>query len=184
MCSQTADHHLCELQRWTQAATVISEPRGGWWLPPLQPTVLCASAGHCTHLPGSLRSPPLLSVPRSGEIPQKNAQCPSDCSNFLPASAATGTPPTSQLWLPYPSLSPAWVSKWDLISHCFHSLLPGLETDGWGWPTGRSRAKTKAELQEQCNQRRWREVSPCSHRSSGLNPCNRLGKPCTCEIYE
>ena len=47
------------------------------------------------------------------------------CGNFMPASAAAGTPHTSQLWLPYPSLSLAWVSKWALISCRFHPSLAG-----------------------------------------------------------
>ena len=47
------------------------------------------------------------------------------CCNFMPASAAASSPSTSQLWLPYPSLSPNWESKWALSSRCFCPLLHG-----------------------------------------------------------
>ena len=45
-------------------------------------------------------------------------------------------------------------------------------------------AKSKAEPQELCQQRREREISPCSLRSSGLNLQNQLDVPCICGIPE
>ena len=92
--------------------------------------------------------------------------------------------PTFQLWLPHASLSVAWVSKRALISHCFNPLLSGQGTGTWRWPTSRGGAKTKVELQELCKQKREREISLCSLRSSGLNPHNQHDKPCICGILE
>ena len=92
--------------------------------------------------------------------------------------------PVFQLWLPYPSLSPAWVSKKDLISHCFNPLLSGQGTDAWGWPTLRGGTKTQAEPQEICEQRKEREISPCNLKSSRLNTHSQLDKPCICGIPE
>ena len=92
--------------------------------------------------------------------------------------------PAFQLWLLYPSLPLTWVSKSALISCCFNRLLSGRGTDAWGQPTHRSRAKSKAEPQELCEQRREKEISPCSLRSSRLNPHNQLDVPCTCGIPE
>ena len=57
-------------------------------------------------------------------------------------------------------------------------------TDARGQPTCRSRAKSKAEPQELCEQRKEREISPCSFRSCGLNPHNQLEVPCICGIPE
>ena len=42
----------------------------------------------------------------------------------------------------------------------------------------------KAEPQELCEQRREREISPSSLRSSGLNLHNQLDVPCICGIPE
>ena len=92
--------------------------------------------------------------------------------------------PAFQLQLPYPSLPTAWVSQSPLISCCFNSILSGWGTDAWGWPTGRGRAKFKAKPQELCKQRREREISPSSLRSSGLNLHNQLDVPCICGIRE
>ena len=92
--------------------------------------------------------------------------------------------PAFHLWLPYPSLSPAWVSKKALISLCFNPLLSGRGTDAWGQPKDRGGARTKDEHQELCEQRREREIVLCSLRSSGLNPHNWPDKPCVCRIPE
>ena len=50
--------------------------------------------------------------------------------------------------------------------------------------TQRRGAKSKAEPQELCEQRREREISPSSLRSSGLNLHNQLDVPCICGIPE
>ena len=44
--------------------------------------------------------------------------------------------------------------------------------------------QSKAETQELCEQRREREISPCSLRSSGLNLHNQLDVSCICGISE
>ena len=49
-------------------------------------------------------------------------------------------------------------------------------TQRWG--------KSKAETQELCEQRREREISPSSFRSSGLSLHNQLDIPCICGITE
>ena len=98
-----------------------------------------------------------------GQLLRENTQ-PSGWCNVMPASAATGFPR-----ILYPSITRAWVSQNHLISCSFNSLLSGWRTDAKGWPTYRGRVKSKAEPQELCKQRREREISPCSLRSSGLN---------------
>ena len=62
MCTQKAEHHLSELQRWAQAMAINSEPRDRYkqltlLLPP--PRILCASTGHYPHPARSLCSTPL-----------------------------------------------------------------------------------------------------------------------------
>ena len=69
-----------------------------------------------------------------------------------------------------------------LISCYFNSVLSGRGTDALRRPTSRGRANYKAEAQELCEQRRQREISPCSHRSSGLNVHNQIDVPCICGI--
>ena len=69
-----------------------------------------------------------------------------------------------------------------LISHCFNPFLSRQGTDALGGPTHRGRAKTKAEPQELCKQRRERKTSLCSLRTSRLNPHNQLDEHCICGI--
>ena len=92
--------------------------------------------------------------------------------------------PALQLSLQYPALPQAWVIQRALISCCFNPFLSGQGTDVWGRPTHRSRTKTKAEHQELGKQRREREISPCSLRSSGLNPHKQPDDLCICGIPE
>ena len=82
------------------------------------------------------------------------------------ASATTGSPRILN-----PSFPWAWVSQGHLIS-C--SVLSEWGTDALRRPTRRGQAKSKAEPQELCEQRREREISPSSLRSSGLNPTINL----------
>ena len=56
--------------------------------------------------------------------------------------------------------------------------------DARGRPTCRGRAKSKAEPQELCEQRREREFSLSSLRSRELNLHNELDVPCICGIPE
>ena len=78
--------------------------------------------------------------------------------------------------LPPPSLS----EPEPPISCSFNPLLSGQRTDARGRPTCRGRAKSKAEAQELCEQRREREISLCRLRSSRLNLHNQLHVPCIC----
>ena len=65
-----------------------------------------------------------------------------------------------------------------------YPILSERRTDALRWPTHRSRAKYKVEPKELCEQRREREISPSSLRSSGLNLHNQLVVPCICGIPE
>ena len=71
-----------------------------------------------------------------------------------------------------------------LNQHSFYPLLSEWRTDALRWPTHRGRSKSKAEPQELCEQRREREISPSSLRSSRLNLHNQLDVPCICGIPE
>ena len=79
---------------------------------------------------------------------------------------------------PPPSLS----EPEPLISRYFNPLLSAWRTDARGRPICRGGAKSKAEPQELCEQRREREISPSSLRSSGLNLDSLLDVPCICGI--
>ena len=148
VCPQTAEHRLSELQRWAWAAATISDPRdrhGQLMLPLLPTTILCASTGHYPHLPS--REPVQLATAR---VLWSRDNFPGRTHGAPQAVAMSHWPlllqayPAIQLWLPYPSLSLAWVSKRDLISHCYKPLLSWRGTETWVWPTGRSGAKSKA----------------------------------------
>ena len=85
---------------------------------------------------------------------------------------------------PYPSLPPAWVSQSPWSSGSFYPILCEQRTDVLRWPTCRGGSKSKAEPRELCEQRREREISPSSIRSSGLNLHNQLDVPYICGIPE
>ena len=85
---------------------------------------------------------------------------------------------------PYPSLPPAWVSQSPRSSCSFNPVLSEQGTDALRWPTCRGVAKSKAEPRELCEQRREREISPSSLRSSRLNLHRQLDVPCICWIPE
>ena len=70
------------------------------------------------------------------------------------------------------------------ISCYFNSVLSERRTDALRRPTHRGGAKSKAEPQELCEQRREREISPGSLRSRGLNLHNQLPVPCISGIPE
>ena len=82
--------------------------------------------------------------------------------------------------LPPPDLS----SQSPQVSCYFNSILSERRTDALRQPTGRGRAKSKAEPQELCEQRREREIYPSSLRNSGLNLHSQLDVPCICGIPE
>ena len=70
------------------------------------------------------------------------------------------------------------------ISFYFNPVLSEQRTDALRQPTHRGGAKPKAEPQKLCKQRREREISPSSLRSSGLNLHDQLDVPCICGIPE
>ena len=114
-----------------------------------------------------------------GQLPQENTQSASGCCNVMLGSAATGS-----LYILYPSLPQAWGSQSPLISCSFNPILYERRTDTLRRPTRRGGAKSKAEHQELCEERREREISPSSLRSSGLNLHNQLDIPCISGIPE
>ena len=70
------------------------------------------------------------------------------------------------------------------ISCSFNTVLSEQRTDALRRPTCRGGSKPKAEPQDLCEQRREREISPSSLRSSGLNLHSQLDVPCICGIPE
>ena len=114
-----------------------------------------------------------------GQLPQENTWHASGCCNVMPASATTGSP-----CILYPSLPLTWVSNSPLISCYFNPVLSAWGTDALRWPICRDGAKSKAEHQELCEQRREREISPSSLRNSRLNHHNQQDIPCICGIPE
>ena len=128
--------------------------------------------------PGSLCSPPLPGSHDPGTTSLGEERHTSGWYNVTLASAATGSPRN-----PYPSLHPAWVSQSPLIS-CYFNPVLGWGTDALRRPTRRGGAKSKAEPQELGKQRRDREISPSSLRSSRLNLHNHDDVPCICGIPE
>ena len=180
VCPKKAEHRLNNLQRWVQAAAISLDPRDGRETLTLllqPPRILCASTGHYPYPPpGNLCSMPLpgscdpgTTSPGEHKVRLRLLQSHSSlcCRRFT--------------LHPYPSLPLTWVSQSPLISRCFKPVLRGQGTDAWGWPTNRGGAKTKAEPQELCKQRREREISPCSLSSSRLNPHSNLMYPSSVE---
>ena len=137
----------------------------------------------CEHR--SLSTPPLLGACAAhhcqgpvtqGQLPQENTRRASGCCNITLDSAAA-----SSTCILYPSLPPARVSQSPRISGSFNPVLSELRTDALRRPTCRGGSKSKAEPQELCEQRREREISPCSLRSRGLNLHNQLDAPTSME---
>ena len=107
-----------------------------------------------------------------GQLPLENTRGASDCCNVMPASANAGSPR-----ILYPSLPPDWVSQSPLNSCYFKLVLSRWGTEALRLPTCRCGAKSKPEPQELREQRREREISPSSLRSSGLNLHNQHDVP-------
>ena len=84
----------------------------------------------------------------------------------------------------YPSLPLARVSQSPRISCSCNPILSERRTEALRRPACRGESKSKAEFQELWEQRREREISPSSLRSSGLNLHNQLDVPCICGIPE
>ena len=134
-CTRRGDseHCLNELQRWVWAATVSADSRdrhGTLRLLLQPPRILCASTGHYPHIPSwEPVQPATARVPWSRDnFPGRTNGVPPGCCNVSLASASAGSP-----HIPYPSLSPAWVSHNPLISNSFNLLLSGWRTDARGW---------------------------------------------------
>ena len=83
----------------------------------------------------------------------------------------------------YPSLPTARVSQSPRSSCSFNPVLSGRGTDTLRRPTPTCRggSKSKAEPRELCEQRREREISPSSLRSSGLKLHKQLDVPASVE---
>ena len=140
----------------------------------------------CKHR--SLSLPPLLGACAAhhwqspviqGQLPREDTWCTSGCCNITLASAATDSP-----CILYPSRPPTRVSQSPRISCSFNPILSGLGTDTLSRPTCRGGAKSKPEPQELSEQRRERETSPSSLRSSRLNLHNQPDVRCICGMPE
>ena len=132
-----------------------------------------------TSPPGSLCSPPLPGFSDPGTTsPAEHTgrlrllQCHANLCHHRLAQQSVPLPP--------PGLS----QPESLNQLLFNPVLSERGTDALRRPTCRGRAKSKAEHQELCKQRREREISPSSLRSSGLNLHNQLAVPCICGIPE
>ena len=82
---------------------------------------------------------------------------------------------------PYSSLPPTGVSQSPRSSCSFNPVMCEQRTDALRRPTRRGGSKSKAEHQELCEQRREREISPSSLRSSGLKLHKQLDVPASVE---
>ena len=129
--------------------------------------------------PGSLCSPPL---PGSRDPGTTSLGEHMVCLRLLQCQASLCHHRLTPHSITLPST--ARVSQSPLISCYFNPILSGRGTDALRQPTCRGGAKSKAEPQELSEQRREREVSPSSLRSSGLNLHNQLDMPCICGIPE
>ena len=108
-CARRGDseHCLNDHQRRARAVAISADPRDGHETLRLMlqpPRSLCASTGHCPHLPS--REPVQPATARilviQGQLPRGNTQHTSGWYNVTLASAAAGSPR-----IPYPSLRPA-----------------------------------------------------------------------------
>ena len=161
--------HGHQRRAWSIKAAARATKKPVWKHRPLStPPLLRACAVH--HCQGLVMQE---------QLPWENTGRASGCCNVMLASAAPGLPR-----IPYPSLTPVWVSQSPLISYSFNPVLSGWGKDSLRWHTCRGGAKSKAENQEMCEQRGESEISPSSLRSSGLNIHNQLEVPCKCGILE
>ena len=141
----------------------------------------------CKHR--SLSTPPILGAcaARHSQGPMTQRQLPwentghaSGCCNIMLASATASSP-----HILYPSLPhQAWVSQSPLINCYFNPVLSGWEQMPSSDLHTRGGSKSKAEHQELCEQRREREISPSSLRSSRLTLHSQLDVTCICGIPE
>ena len=108
-------------------------------------TRLWVGTDYYLHLAGSLSSLALPRDPLPGATTSRRVHyAPQTVTASGKSLTPQALPSTSQVWLPYPSLSWAQVSKWALISFGL-SPLCGWGTDTRGTPTSRAGPETKAE---------------------------------------
>ena len=127
--------------------------------------------GCCQHPPGSLCS---LTLPRDmwpgASSPRRAHNPPQTLATSCRTLTKWAQPrhPSSGFHTP---LSPAWWSKWALLSCYFGSLWSGWGTDNRGWPTSRDRSKPNWG-----NRAVWlkenKEIHSSSFRYRRLNTCN------------
>ena len=130
--------------------------------------------------PRSLSTPPLL-----GACAARHCQRPVIRDNFpgtthgVPQAGATSCCPLPPQASPHPytSLPPDWVSQSPRSSCPFNPALSEGRIDALKWPTRRGGSKSKAEPRELYEQRRKREISSSSLRSSGLKLHKQLDVP-------
>ena len=92
-------------------------------------------------------------------------------------------------WPPSPQIHQKYIYMWNNsyrtpTEHWQKTSVFPKGTDAPRRPTRRGGDKSKAEPQELGQQRREREISPSSQRSSGLNLHSQLDVPCICGIPE
>ena len=142
---------------------------------------LCASTGHSPHRPS--REPV---QPATARLPWSGDNFPGRTHGAPQAAATSRRLCRRRLALPplYASLPPAWVSQSPRSSCSFNPVLCEQRTDTLRRPTPRGGSKSKAEPRELYEQRREREISPSSLRSSGLNLHKKPDVPCICGVPE
>ena len=185
-----SDHCLNELQRWARAAAINTNTRDGHEMLRLlrqPPRSLCASTGHYPHhtsqepvQPATARVPWSTDNTWRTHFPRRTHGKPQPVATsqwpLLPQARPTfHTPPS-------PWGRPEWARAPE--SCYFNHVLSRWGIDALRWPTLTGGAKSKAEPQELCEQRREREISPSSLRINRLNLHNQLDVPCISGIPE
>ena len=189
-CARRGDSecHLHELQRRARAAAISTDHRDGHetlrlLLPPRR--TLCASTGHYPHRPSWEPVQPTTAklLWSRDNFPRRTHGAPhaAATSRLRLLQRHAGLCRRRLAPHPYPSLPPAWVSQSPRSSCSFNPVLCERKTDGLKRPTRRGWSKSKAEPRELYEQRREREISPSSLRSSGLKLHKQLDIPASVE---
>ena len=178
-----SEHRLNKLQRRVRAVAISADMRRAW---NAKAAAAATKKPVCKHrslstppLPGGCAAQHCQGPMIQGQLPQENARRASGCCNVTPASAAADSPS-----IPYFSLPPAWVSQSLRISCSFYPVLSGWEQTPSGDLHAESGPNSKLNHKELYKQRKEREISPSSHRSSGLNLHNQFDVICICGIPE
>ena len=131
-------------------------------------------------------SPPrsLCSSPLPGSQDPGTAS-PGERTERLRLGAMSRRPLPLQAPPTFVPLPPTGLSEPESQKSCsFNPILCEQGTDALRRPTCRGGSKSKAEPRELCEQRREREISPSSLRSSRLNLHNQRDVACICGIPE